>query len=91
MSRGELNPEQLTAVTKAVAAEDFFLVHGPPGTGKSTVLAEIGRGVAVACGSGAVELMRVKPEGKSEMDAADWMRGARVQSGERMEKEEAAT
>jgi len=56
-----------------------------------TVLAEIGRGVVVACGSGAVELMRVKPEGKSEMDAADWMRGARVQSGERMEKEEAAT
>jgi methionyl-tRNA formyltransferase len=59
----------------------------PPGT----VLAETAHGVVVACGSGAVELMRVKPEGKAEMDAADWTRGARVQSGERMAKEEAAT
>ncbi len=33
-----LNPEQCTAVARALGACDFFLVHGPPGTGKSTVL-----------------------------------------------------
>ncbi|MFZ5438667.1 MAG: AAA domain-containing protein [Myxococcota bacterium] len=36
-----LNPEQLEAVTLALSARDFALVHGPPGTGKSTVLSEV--------------------------------------------------
>lgn len=36
-----LNPEQTQAVAQALAAQDFFLVHGPPGTGKSHVLAEV--------------------------------------------------
>lgn len=36
-----LNPEQEEAVARALAAEDFFLVHGPPGTGKSTALVEV--------------------------------------------------
>lgn len=43
-----LNPEQQDAVARALAAEDFFLVHGPPGTGKSTVLSEVARHAAAS-------------------------------------------
>ncbi|MEY5017288.1 MAG: hypothetical protein RL431_337 [Actinomycetota bacterium] len=45
---------------------------GPPGT----VVFVDGR-VLVHCGSGTVELTRVKPAGKSVMSASDWARGVR--------------
>lgn len=38
-------------------------------------------GARVACGQGAVELIRVQPEGKGAMDAHDWLLGARLASG----------
>jgi ATP-dependent RNA/DNA helicase IGHMBP2 len=41
-----LNPEQREALKRALASDDLFLVHGPPGTGKTTVLAEIILGAA---------------------------------------------
>lgn len=36
-----LNAYQKEAAAKAMASQDVFIVHGPPGTGKTTVLIEI--------------------------------------------------
>ena len=39
-------------------------------------------GAVIACGSGAVALTSVQPEGKGPMTAEDWMRGARLAKGD---------
>jgi methionyl-tRNA formyltransferase len=42
-----------------------------------------GQRVIVGCGNkSSIELLTVIPAGKKEMSAADWARGARLQSGE---------
>jgi methionyl-tRNA formyltransferase len=62
---------------------DRIPVADPPGT----VVAVTTEGVAVACGTGALLLARVKPDGRAEMDAAEWARGARVERGATLEFE----
>ena len=55
-----------------------------------TVLGVEGDGVTVACGRGALSLVRLKPEGRSEMGAAEWARGARVSAGATFDLEKEA-
>ena len=53
----------------------------PEGTRAGTVLA-LGDTVTVACGEGAVEILRLLPEGKGRMSAADYVRGRRLSVGD---------
>lgn len=58
-----LNPSQIEAVQFALSAEDVAIIHGPPGTGKTTTLVELirqitrtgGRVLAVAASNLAVD------------------------------------
>jgi methionyl-tRNA formyltransferase len=47
-----------------------------------TVLLADKSGVLVACGGGAVELVRVQPEGKKPMTGAEWAMGRGVAEGD---------
>jgi methionyl-tRNA formyltransferase len=49
----------------------------PPGFG--TI-----EGTRVSTSDGTLELLEVQPEGRRRIDAAEWLRGARVQPGERL-------
>ncbi len=40
-------------------------------------------GVVIGCSEGALEILKVKPEGKGEMNAIDWARGARIKKGDK--------
>ena len=54
--------------------------NGP--SGKPGQISVIDKSVFVSTGSGSLELLRVIPSGKKEMDAIDWVRGARLTGGE---------
>jgi len=55
-------------------------VPEPPGT----LLGVSREGAIVACRPGVLRLTRVKPEGRNEMGAAEWARGARLSAGARL-------
>ncbi|MEJ6395717.1 methionyl-tRNA formyltransferase [Gymnodinialimonas sp. 2305UL16-5] len=45
---------------------------------------ELQPGGIVACGDGAIALLEVQPEGKGPMAVDDWLRGARIEPGDRL-------
>ena len=56
---------------------------GEPGT----VLALNPDAVNVACGAGTLDILEIRPAGRSRLGAADWARGARLKPGERFVSE----
>lgn len=65
-------------IVSAAAVCDMDTANSRPGDVFST------EPLAVACGTGALELIRVKPEGKKDMTAAAFLAGYRVRTDERL-------
>jgi methionyl-tRNA formyltransferase len=59
---------------------------GPAAAAPGTLLKSDHEGVRVACADGVLLVTRLKPEGRAELDAAEWARGARPQPDERFER-----
>jgi methionyl-tRNA formyltransferase len=72
-------------ITRALP-HHWLAVPEPPGT----LLAVTGDGLAIACAPGVLMIESVKPEGKADMHAVDWARGARLERGARFEWEKEA-
>ncbi|MFP3904254.1 MAG: methionyl-tRNA formyltransferase [Armatimonadota bacterium] len=65
-------------VIDAEPRNKFAAVEGKPG---EIIEMNEDRGPEIATGRGTLVLTRVQPAGSREMDAADWLRGARLQPG----------
>jgi methionyl-tRNA formyltransferase len=56
-----------------------------------TLLGVDREGIRVACADGVLRVTSLKPEGRTELDAAEWANGARLQPDERFETKELTT
>ena len=68
-------------VTRAEVVED---IAGQEGEVGRIVEIRPEAGPVVATGAGLVLIRRVQPEGRREMEAAEWLRGARLQTGAKL-------
>ena len=50
--------------------------------GEAGEVISVGDDIRVACGKGAISLLRVLPEGKGRMSAADFVRGRKIKAGD---------
>jgi len=60
------------------------------GVAPGTVTAVGADGIEVACAPGALRLLTVRPEGRGDLAADEWARGARIQAGDRLAVEKEA-
>ncbi len=75
-----MNSQTRRLAVKVVEASVVDGAEGRPGE----TLSAGGRDWVVACGKGALRISKVVPEGKREMPASDFLRGARVSAGDVM-------
>jgi methionyl-tRNA formyltransferase len=73
----------LRGKTVRVEATHVVQLQGTPGAPGAAVMVDKTR-VLVACGQGLVELVKVKPEGKRAMTAAEWAQGRGIAEGDVM-------
>jgi methionyl-tRNA formyltransferase len=76
--------------TTAFRGRRVLLVRAQPrteraGTAPGTILGSDRVGLRVACADGVLLVTKLKPEGRAELDAAEWARGARPHPDERFE------
>lgn len=64
---------KIVKITKAVAIDSV-----PTGSLPGDILAYGREGILVACGSGALRILRLTPEGRKEMSAADYLLGSPI-------------
>ncbi len=67
---------------KGLVIREARLLDG--GAGEPGELLEVDKRCVVACGEDALELLRVQPAGKRDLEAIDWLRGARLALGDRL-------
>lgn len=76
----------IAAHVKVSSAGGAFPTQAPPGT-----VLDAGSKLIVLAGGGAVEILELQPAGKRPMTAAEFLRGNRVEVGDRLGPEEVAS